>query len=87
VGGALLVADEDVVDGELAQRVVRPRGQDGSAGIAEDGGDALADPEGGPEDFGSGEGGASTPLRSGRDDGIVEGVSGALVEERAAVMW
>ena len=31
-------------------------GQDGSAGIAEDGGDALAD-EGGPEDFGSGEGG------------------------------
>ena len=51
VRGALLVADEDVVDGELAQRVVG--GQDGSAGIAEDGGDALAD-EGGPDDFGSG---------------------------------
>ena len=54
VGGALLVADEDVVDGELAQGVVD--GQDGSAGIAEDGGDAFAD-EGGPEDFGAGEGG------------------------------
>ena len=55
VRGALLVADEDVVDGgELAQGVVD--GQDGSAGIAEDGGDAFAG-EGGPEDFGSGEGG------------------------------
>jgi hypothetical protein len=54
VGGALLVAHEDVVDRELAQRVVG--GKDGSAGIAEDGGDALAN-EGGPEDFCSGEGG------------------------------
>ena len=54
VRGALLVADEDVVDGELAQRVVD--GQDGSAGIAEDVGDAFAG-ERGPEDFGSGEGG------------------------------
>jgi hypothetical protein len=53
VGGALLVAYQNVVDyGELAQGVVC--GQDGSAGIAEDGGDALAD-EGGPEDFGAGE--------------------------------
>ena len=51
VRGALFVADEDVVDGELAQRVVS--GQDGPAGIAEDGGDALAD-EGGPDDFCSG---------------------------------
>ena len=40
--------------GELAQGVVD--GQDGSAGIAEDGGDAFAG-ERGPEDFGSGEGG------------------------------
>ena len=32
---ALLVADQDVMDGKLAQRVVD--GQDGSAGIAEDG--------------------------------------------------
>ena len=54
VRGALLVADEDVVDGELAQRVVG--GQDGSAGIAEDGGDAFAD-EGCPDDFCAGEGG------------------------------
>jgi hypothetical protein len=46
--------DQDVVDGKLAQRVVD--GQDSSAGIAEDGGGALAD-EGGPDDFGSGEGG------------------------------
>ncbi len=51
VRGALLVADEDVVDGELAQRVVG--GEDGSAGVAEDLGDAFAC-EGGPEDFGSG---------------------------------
>ena len=34
VRGALLVADEDVVDGELAQGVVD--GEDGSAGVAED---------------------------------------------------
>ncbi len=52
VRGALLVADQDVVDGKLAQRVVD--GQDGATGIAEDGGDALAG-EGGPEDLGSGE--------------------------------
>ncbi len=52
VRGALLVAHENVVDGELAQRVVD--GQDGAAGIAEDGGDALAG-EGGPEDLGAGE--------------------------------
>ncbi len=51
VGGALLVAHEDVVDGEFAQRVVD--GEDGSAGVAEDGGGAFAD-EGGPEDFGAG---------------------------------
>ena len=54
VRGALLVAHEDVADGELAQRVVD--GQDGAAGIAEDGGDALAD-ECGPDDLGAGEGG------------------------------
>src|SRR6266851_2906579 len=54
VRGALLVADEDVVDGELAQGVVD--GQDGSAGVAEDAVYTLAD-QGGPEDFGSGEGG------------------------------
>ena len=35
VRGALLVADQDVMDGELAQSVVD--GEDGSAGIAEDG--------------------------------------------------
>ncbi len=52
VRGALLVADEDVVDGELAQRVVD--GEDGSARVAEDAVYALAG-EGGPEDFGSGE--------------------------------
>ena len=40
VGRALLVAHEDVVDGELAQRVVD--GEDGSAGVAEDGSDAFA---------------------------------------------
>ena len=52
VGGALLVADEDVVDGgELAQGVVD--GEDGAAGVAEDGGGAFAG-EGGPEDFGAG---------------------------------
>jgi len=45
-------ANEDMVDGELAQRVVD--GQDGAAGITEDGGDALAG-EGGPEDLGAGE--------------------------------
>ena len=60
VGRALLVADEDMVDGELAQRVVD--GQDGPAGIAEDGGYALAD-EGRPDDFGSGEGGDVFALR------------------------
>jgi hypothetical protein len=45
------VADEDVMDGELAQGVVG--GEDGSAGIAEDFVYAFAD-EGGPEDFGAG---------------------------------
>ena len=55
VRGALLVAHEHVVDGgELAQRVVDR--EDGSAGIAEDGGGAFAG-ERGPEDFGAGEGG------------------------------
>ncbi len=54
VRGALLVADEDVVDGELAQGVVD--GEDGSAGVAEDPVYAFAG-ESGPEDFGSGEGG------------------------------
>ncbi len=44
----LLVADEDVVDGEFAQGVVD--GEDGSAGVTEDGGDALAY-EGGPIGF------------------------------------
>ena len=48
------VADEDVVDGKLAQGIVG--GQDGPAGIAEDGGDALAG-KGRPDDLGSGEGG------------------------------
>ena len=53
MGGALLVADEDVVDGgEFAEGVVD--GEDGAAGIAEDGGGAFAG-EGGPEDFGAGE--------------------------------
>src|SRR6202522_2858368 len=52
--GALLVADEDVVDGELAQGVVG--GEDGSAGVAEDLIHAFAD-ERGPDDFGAGEGG------------------------------
>ena len=53
VGGSLLVADEDVVDGgEFAEGVVD--GEDGAAGVAEDGGGAFAG-EGGPEDFGSGE--------------------------------
>ena len=52
--GALLVSDEDVVDGgELAQGVVD--GEDRAAGVAEDGGGAFAG-EGGPEDFGAGEG-------------------------------
>src|SRR6185437_4223580 len=37
---ALLVADEDVVDGELAQRVIH--GQDCAAWIAEDGRHSLA---------------------------------------------
>ena len=55
VGGSLLVTDEDVVDGgEFAEGVVD--GEDGAAGIAEDGGGAFAG-EGGPEDFGSGKGG------------------------------
>ena len=52
VRGALLVADEDVVDGELAQGVVG--GEDGSARVAEDVVHAFAG-EGGPDDFGSGE--------------------------------
>jgi len=52
VRGALLVADEDVVDGELAQGVVG--GEDGSARVAEDLVHAFAG-EGGPDDFGSGE--------------------------------
>ena len=52
VRGALLVADEDVVDGELAQSVVG--GEDGSARVAEDFVHAFAG-EGGPDDFGSGE--------------------------------
>ena len=52
VRGALLVADEDVVDGELAQGVVG--GEDGSAWVAEDFVYAFAG-EGGPDDFGSGE--------------------------------
>ena len=54
VRGTLLVAHEDVVDGELAQGVVD--GEDGSAGVAEDAVYVLAG-EGGPEDFCSGEGG------------------------------
>ena len=49
------MADEDVVDGgEFAERVVD--GEDRAAGVAEDGGGAFAG-EGGPEDFGAGEGG------------------------------
>ncbi len=52
VRGALLVADEDVVDGELAQGVVG--GEDGSARVAEDFVHAFAG-QGGPDDFGSGE--------------------------------
>jgi hypothetical protein len=52
VRGALLVADEDVMDGELAQRVVG--GEDGSARVAEDLVHAFAG-ERGPDDFGSGE--------------------------------
>ncbi len=54
VRGALLVADQDVMNGELAQRVVG--GQDGSAGIAEDGGDAFAY-QCGPQDLRAGEAG------------------------------
>ena len=55
VGCALLVADEDVVDGgEFSEGVVD--GEDGAAGVAEDGGGAFAG-EGGPEDFGAGKGG------------------------------
>ena len=46
----LLVPDEDVADGEFAQRVVC--GQNGAAGIAEDLAHALA-LEGGPENLGS----------------------------------
>ena len=41
VRAALLMADEDVAQRELAQHVVD--GQDRPAGVAEDGGDALAD--------------------------------------------
>jgi hypothetical protein len=44
------VADEDVVDGELAQGVVG--GEDGSARVAEDFVHAFAG-EGGPDDFSS----------------------------------
>jgi len=51
---ALLVADEYVVNGELAQRIVDR--QDGSAGIAEDGFNALAH-QCGPHDFSAGEAG------------------------------
>ncbi len=47
----LLVADENVADGEFAQRVVD--GQNRAAGVAEDLAHALAF-EGGPEDLGSG---------------------------------
>src|ERR1035437_5563864 len=47
----LLVADEGVVDGELAQGVID--GQDGPAGIAEDVGNAFAH-QGGPYDFRAG---------------------------------
>jgi hypothetical protein len=46
------MANEDVVDGELAKCVVDR--QDGAAGIAKDSRDALAN-ESSPEDFGSGE--------------------------------
>src|ERR1700733_325818 len=56
VRGALLVAHEDVVDGELAQGVVG--GEDGSARVAEDFVHALAG-QSGPDDFGSGELGVS----------------------------
>ncbi len=49
VRGALLVADEDVVDRELAQGVVG--GEDGSAGVAEDRGRRPSPCESGPEDF------------------------------------
>ena len=51
---ALLVTDEDVVNGKLAQRVVDR--QDGSAGITEYGFNALADQRG-PHDFSTGEAG------------------------------
>ena len=49
---ALLVADEDVADGEFAQRVVD--GQNRAAGIAEDLAHAFAF-ERGPDDFCAGE--------------------------------
>ncbi len=52
VRGALLVADENVMDGELAQGVVG--GEDGSARVAEDFVHAFAG-ESGPNDFSSGE--------------------------------
>ncbi len=52
VCGALLVADEDVMDGELAQGVVG--GEDGSARVAEDLVHAFPG-KGGPNNFGSGE--------------------------------
>ena len=56
VRGPLLVADEDMVNGKLAQRVIDR--QDGAAGIAEDGGDAFAHQRG-PHDLRAGEAGGS----------------------------
>ena len=50
--GALLVANQYVVNGKLAQRVVG--GQDGAAGIAEDVGDAFAHQRG-PQNLSAGE--------------------------------
>ena len=54
VRSALLVANEDVVNGKLAQRVVD--GQNRAAGVAEDVGNALAYQRG-PHDFCAGEAG------------------------------
>jgi len=50
------MTDEDVMEGELPQCVVG--GQDGAAGIAEDGGNAFAY-ECGPQDLRTGETGRS----------------------------
>ena len=62
VGGALLVAGEDVVDGgEFAQGVVD--GEDRAGRVAEDGGRAFVG-EGGPEDFGAGEGGVGVAIHA-----------------------